>query len=107
MSRPWDSFGLIRSSTYAVLGGPVAAPDPVPNRRCIVFRPVLPDEVAAVEQHGARSGQGPVKHIGIFRGHDRIMCAPDTQNRGVNTGEKGAQASEGRSDRRARMSLPR
>ena len=74
------------------LGSSVATSDPVQDRRRVVFRAVLPDEVAAVEQHGAHSGQGPAQHIGIFRGYDRIMGAPNTQNRGANTGERGAQA---------------
>jgi hypothetical protein len=64
MGFPLGSFDHRRMPS---LGGFIAASDPVQDRRRVVFRAVLPDEVAAVEQHGAHSGQGPAQHIGIFR----------------------------------------
>ncbi len=46
-----------------------------------------------VEQAGNACAWALVaEHIGIFRRDERIMRAPNTQNGGANTGQRGAQA---------------
>src|SRR5260370_41513400 len=57
MGFPSGSFDHRRMPSQ---GSSVAASDPIQDRRHVLFRAIPPDEVAAVEHHGARSGQPPV-----------------------------------------------
>src|SRR5271168_247068 len=61
----------------------VAAVDPVQDGRCILLCAVFPDKVAGIEHKRLRMWQGPIEHIRVVRRHNRIVTAPDAQDRGV------------------------